>query len=135
MMAEHPNVKRVRDAYAAFDKGDLDAALADLDGDAVFHFNGEGPLSGDHKGRKAIEAALIGTFELTGGTQKLEIRGIFADDQHAVVSLRETASRPDGATLDVEEAHVLTINPDGKITNLWDLPTDPETHDRFFDGR
>jgi hypothetical protein len=72
---------------------------------------------------------------LTGGTQKLEIHGIFADDQHAVVSLRETASRPDGATLDVEEAHVLTINPEGKVTNLWDLPTDPEAHDRFFDGR
>jgi ketosteroid isomerase-like protein len=41
-MAEHPNVKLVRDAYAAFEKADLDAALADLAGDAVFHFNGEG---------------------------------------------------------------------------------------------
>ena len=134
-MAEHPNVKRVRDAYAAFDKGDLNGALADLADDAVFHFTGEGPLSGDHTGRAEIEKALIGTFELTGGTQKLEIHGIFADDQHAVVALHETASRPDGATLDVEEAHVITMNPAGQITNLWDLPTDPDAHDRFFDGR
>ena len=134
-MPEHPNVKRVRDAYAAFDKADLNGALADLADDAVFHFKGEGPISGDHKGRAEIEKALIGAFELTGGTQKLEVRGIFADDQHAVVSLRETASRPDGATLDVEEAHVITINPAGQITNLWDLPTDPDAHDRFFDGR
>ena len=134
-MPEHPNVKRVRDAYAAFDKADLNGALADLADDAVFHFKGEGPISGDHKGRPEIEKALIGAFELTGGTQKLEVRNIFADDQHAVVSLRETASRPDGATLDVEEAHVITINPAGQITNLWDLPTDPEAHDRFFDGR
>lgn len=92
-------------------RGDLDTALADLADNAVFHFNGEGPLSGDHTGRQAIEKALIGTFEPTGGTQKLDIHSIFADDQHAFVSLRETASRPDGATLDVEEAHVLTINP------------------------
>jgi ketosteroid isomerase-like protein len=134
-MSEHPNVKRVRDAYAAFDRGDLNTALVDLAGDAVFHFNGDGPLSGDHKGRAEIEKALIGTFELTAGTQKLEVRSVFADDQHAVVSLRETASRPDGATLDVEEAHVLTINPAGQITNLWDLPNDPDAHDRFFDGR
>ena len=43
------------------------------------------------------------------------------------------ATRTDGASLDVEEAHVLTID-DGRITNLWDLPDDPEAHDRFFDG-
>jgi hypothetical protein len=78
-MAEHPNVARVRAAYAAFDKADLDA--------------------------------------------------------HAVIVLRETAERLDGATLDVGESHVLAINADGKITDLWDLPTDPEAHDRFFDGR
>ena len=98
-------------------------------------FNGEGPISGDHKGREAIEKALIDTFELTGGTQALDIHSVFADDRHAVVALHETATRNDGATLDIEEAHVLTIDPDGKITNLWDLPADPEAHDRFFDGR
>jgi len=134
-MAQHPNEARVRDAYAAFAKGDLDGALADLADDAVFHFNGEGPISGDHKGREAIEKALIDTFELTGGTQALDIHSVFADDRHAVVALHETATRNDGATLDIEEAHVLTIDPDGKITNLWDLPADPEAHDRFFDGR
>ena len=134
-MAQHPNVARVRAAYAAFDKADLDGALADLADDAVFHFKGEGPNSGDHKGREAIEAALVSNYQLTGGTQKLEIHDVFADDDHAVVVLRETAERVDGATLDMEESHVLAINADGKITDLWDLPTDPAAHDRFFDGR
>ncbi len=134
-MSEHPNVQRVRDAYAAFAAGDLDTALKDLAPDAVFHFNGEGPVSGDHKGDEAIRAALIKTFELTNGTQKLDIKGVYADDQHAVVAMRETATRTDGASLDVEVAHVLTFDPDGRITNLWDLPEDPEAHDRFFDGR
>jgi uncharacterized protein len=133
-MAEHPNVKRVRDAYAAFDKADLNGALADLADDAVFHFTGEGPNSGDHKGREAIEAALINNYQLTNGTQKLEIHDIFADDDRGVVVLRETATRSDGATLDMEESHVLAIR-DGKITDLWDVPTDAEAHDRFFDGR
>jgi uncharacterized protein len=133
-MAEHPNVKRVRDAYAAFDKADLNGALADLADDAVFHFTGEGPNSGDHKGREAIEAALINNYQLTNGTQKLEIHDIFAADDRGVVVLRETATRNDGATLDMEESHVLAIR-DGKITDLWDVPTDAEAHDRFFDGR
>jgi ketosteroid isomerase-like protein len=133
-MAEHPNVARVRDAYAAFAKGDLNTALTDLADDAVFHFTGEGPLSGDHKGRAAIEKALIGNFELTGGTQKLDISGVFADDRRAAVVLRERATRNDGATLDIEEVHILAFDADGKITDLWDLPTDPDVHDRFFDG-
>jgi uncharacterized protein len=135
-MAEHPNIGRVRDAYEAFMKGDLDTALADLADQAVFHFRGEGPNSGDHTGRAAIETALVNTFTMTGGTQTLDIHHIYADDEHAVVALRETATRAsDGATLDVEEAHVLTLDSDGKITNLWDLPADPDAHDRFFDGR
>ena len=134
-MAEHPNVGRARDAYAAFAAGDLDAALKEVADDGVFHFGGDGPLSGDHHGRPAIDQALIGTFELTGGTQTLDIRGIYADDDHAVVVLRETATRNDGATLDIDEVHVLKIDGDGKITDLWDLPTDPDVHDGFFDGK
>jgi uncharacterized protein len=133
-MADHPNVQTIRDAYAAFGVGDLTSALKDLAPNAVFHFNGSGPLSGDHTGVDDISAALIGTFELTAGTQKLDIGSVFADDHHGVVVLRETASRPDGATLDVEEVHVLAIDGEGRITDLWDLPRDPETHDRFFDG-
>lgn len=134
-MAQHPNVMRVREAYGAFAKADLNGALKDVADDAVFHFNGEGANSGDHKGRAAIEKALIANFELTGGTQSLDIKGVFADDDHAVVVAHETATRTDGATLDIDEVHVLAINPDGKITDLWDLPTDPDVHDAFFDGR
>jgi len=134
-MAEHPNVQRVRDAYDAFGAGDLDTALKDLADNAVFHFKGDGPLGGDHRGRADIEKALIAAFEITGGTQKLDIRGIYADEDHAVVMLRETATRPDGATLDLDEAHVIKVDADGKITDLWDLQTDPELHDRFFDGQ
>ena len=64
-MAEHPNVAIVRNAYASFAKGDLEGALADVADDCVFHFGGDGPNSGDHKGRDAISAALIKNFELT----------------------------------------------------------------------
>jgi ketosteroid isomerase-like protein len=133
-MAEHRNVQRIRDAYAAFAVGDLTAGLKDLAPGAVFHFNGSGPLSGAHTGIEDITAALIGLFELTAGTQKLDISSVFADDHRGVVVLRETASRPDGATLDVDEVHVIAIDDEGRITELWDLPSDPEAHDWFFDG-
>jgi uncharacterized protein len=134
IVAEHPNVQRTKDAYAAFQAGDLAGALKDLAPNAVFHFGGSGPLSGDHIGVDDITKALIGTFELTAGTQKLDISKIYGDERHAVVVLRETASRPDGAKLDVDEVHVLAFDPNGQLTDLWDLPSDPEAHDKFFDG-
>jgi uncharacterized protein len=133
-MSEHPNVQKVRSAYSAFASLDLPTALKDLAPDAVFHFNGMGPISGDHKGVEDVSATLIAAFELTGGTQKLDVSTVFADDLHAVVSIHETASRPDGATLDMDEVHVIKFDDQGRITDLWDLPTDPVTHDRFFDG-
>jgi ketosteroid isomerase-like protein len=133
-VAEHPNVQKIRTAYAAFTAGDLAEALKDLAPDAVFHFNGTGTLSGDHTGIDEITAVLVGGFELTAGTQKLDVSNIYADDHHGVVVIRETASRPDGATLDIDEVHVLAIDSEGRITDLWDLPSDPDTHDRFFDG-
>jgi ketosteroid isomerase-like protein len=132
-MAEHPNVEMVRSAYAAFATGDLDAVLANLADDCIFHFGGEGPNSGDHQGRDAITAAIMGLFELTAGTQRLDVKSVYADDHHGAVVLHETATRPDGASLDMDEVHVLALR-DGKLTHLWDLPTDPAVHDAFFDG-
>jgi ketosteroid isomerase-like protein len=133
-MAEHPNVATARNAYECFAKGDLDGALADLADDCVFHFGGQGPNSGDHQGREAIAAALLKNFELTGGQWALDIKSIYADDHHAAVILHETASRPDGASLDLDEVHVLRLR-DGKVLDLWDLPEDIQAHDDFFDGR
>jgi ketosteroid isomerase-like protein len=133
-MAEHPNVAIVRSAYEAFAKGDLDGALADLADDCVFHFGGNGPNSGDHKGREAITAALIHNFELTAGTQALDIKNIYADDHHAAVILNERASRPDGASIAMDEVHVLRLK-DNKVLDLWDLPEDIQKHDDFFDGK
>jgi ketosteroid isomerase-like protein len=49
-MVEHPNVKRLRDVYAAFDKADLNGVLDEFADDAVVHFKGDGPNSGDHEG-------------------------------------------------------------------------------------
>jgi hypothetical protein len=133
-MAEHPNVVVIRRIYEAFGQGDLVNALDGLAPECVFHFNGSGPLAGDHVGPEAIAASLIKGAEMTGGSLKLDILNIYADDLHGVVVLQESGSRPDGATLDVAEAHVLTFDDQGRITNFWDLPSDPDAHDRFFDG-
>ena len=43
--------------------------------------------------------------------------------EHAAVVLHETASRPDGASIALDEVHVLGLR-GGQVTELWDLPED-----------
>ena len=134
-MAEHPNVARIRQAYAALAAGDLPAVLGQFAPDIVFHVGGDGPLAPAQKGLEGATAALVYGFELTGGTQRFEVRNVFADDDHGIVHVRETATRAaDGVALDVEEVHLFAFDADGLIGELWDIPADPDTHDAFFDG-
>ena len=134
-MAEHPNVPRIRQAYSALAAGDLPAVLEQFAPDIAFHVGGCGPLAGVQKGRDSALAAVVYGFELTGGTQRFELRNVFADDDHAVIHVRETATRAaDGAPLDVEEVHLFAFDSDGLIAELWDIPSEPDLHDNFFDG-
>lgn len=135
-MAEHPNAERIRSAYAAFAAGDLPTVLDRFSPDVAMHVGGHGPLAGVQKGHDGVAAVVAHGLELSGGSQRLAVQGVFADDGHAVVHLRETATRAaDGVTLDVHEVHLLTLSEDGRITEFRDIPTDPEVHDAFFDGR
>jgi ketosteroid isomerase-like protein len=135
-MAEHPNVARIRQAYDVLAAGDLPTVLEQFSPDIRFHVGGDGPLAGVQKGRENAAAALVHGFEVSGGTQRFDVRNVFADDDHAVVHVRETATRAaDGVTLDVEEVHLFAFDADGLIAELWDIPADPQVHDDFFDGR
>jgi hypothetical protein len=133
-MAEHPNVQRIRDSYAALAVGDLTAALKYLAPAGVIHFNRRGPIGGAPMGIDNIKSALVSDYRLTAGTQRFHITKIFADDHHGVVVLRETASRPDGATLDLDSVHLLAFDSNGRVHDLWDISSDSQAQARFFAG-
>jgi ketosteroid isomerase-like protein len=133
-MSEHPNVSLVRQGYEAIGRGDLPAVLSLFAEDGVMHIAGNGPLTGDHKGREAIGQVFAGLVEWTGGTISLQVGDVFADDGHAIVLVRETAERArDGLMLDVNEVHIFHLS-DGAALEFWDLPADGQRaeHDAFF---
>jgi uncharacterized protein len=131
--AQHPNVELAHRGYAAFANGDLDALLDFFAADIVWHVGGDGPLSGEHVGIEAVATLFGRIFELTGGTQRLDVVDVFAGDHHVVAVIHETATRvTDGHRLDMREAHVLRLDADRKVTEVWDLPEDPAAHDAFF---
>jgi hypothetical protein len=129
-MADHPNATLLRNGYAAFARGDV-ATLTDLFAqDVVWHLAGNNQLSGEHKGRDSVFAAFAKTASLSGGTFKIELHDVVANDEHVVALTRATGSR-EGRTLEVSDADVYHVK-DGKVTEMWSLTGDPASTDAFW---
>ena len=121
-MAEHPNVTRMKDGYAAFAKGDF-AVLDDLFADDVlWHVGGRNQLTRDYRGRDEVYGFFGRLLELTEGTFHIDLHTIFADDEHGVALVATSASRG-GKSTRINEAHVYHMR-DGKVTEFWDASTD-----------
>jgi uncharacterized protein len=126
-MAEHPNVARIRDGYAAFAKGDF-AVLNELFAeDLVWHVGGRNQLTKDYRGRDEVYGFFGRLMELTEGSFHLDLHAVLADDEHGVALVVSTASRG-GKSVTTNEAHVFHLH-DGWVTEFWDASTDQRAFD------
>lgn len=129
-MAEHPNVARIRDGYAAFVRGDF-AALNELFAeDVVFHVPGRNQLTGDYRGRDAVYGFFGKLMEVTEGSFGIEVHAVLADDEHGVALAVTTAGRG-GRSMKVNEAHVTHLR-DGRIVEFWVASTDQYAMDELL---
>jgi len=129
-MPEHPNATLVRKGYEAFAKGDV-AALTQLFSEAlVWHVPGRSPISGEYRGRDAVFALFARTAQLSGGTFRVDLHDVLANDEHTVALVRESASRQ-GKQLDSRETHIFHIS-NGKVTEFWGFSEDQRIQDEFW---
>jgi ketosteroid isomerase-like protein len=129
-MAEHPNVARIRDGYAAFAKGDF-AVLNDLFAEnLLWHDTGRNQLSGEYRGREAVFGLFGKLMEVTEGSFHIDLHAVFADDEHGVALVVITASRA-GRSIEVNEAHVFHLR-DGKVVEFWNASTDQYAADELI---
>jgi uncharacterized protein len=126
----HPNEEVVRAAYAAFERGDMDAMREYFDADIVWHVPGRAGLAGEYKGVAQIVEALSSLAGLTGGTLRLEVHDVLASDDHVVGLISEHAER-NGRSLDDNFAQVLHVR-NGKVTEVWNLYSDLYAHDELW---
>jgi ketosteroid isomerase-like protein len=129
--AQHANVQRSRRAYEAFGKGDMDTVGELIADDAVYHISGNNPLSGDYKGKKAIFGFFGKLMEVTGGTFKLEVHDILANDDHTVILVRETAEK-DGKKWDSRAVHISHPDSEGRGKEFWVFSENQAAADAFF---
>jgi ketosteroid isomerase-like protein len=127
----HPNEDLVREIFAAFGRGDLDALRSRyMAEDACFHYPGRGLLAGDHEGVAKVLEISGRAFELSGGTFRLEIHDVLANDEHAVALFTARGERA-GRRLEDRTAEVFRIR-DGKAAEMWLYPADLYANDEFW---
>jgi uncharacterized protein len=130
-MAEHPGVARARDYVDHFHKGDLDVVQDYYADDVVWHVAGNHDLSGDYRGRDALLEYFGKVRDLTGGTLRLDPESILASDRHIAMFIRVTGKK-DGKELNVLQAQVLKVAPDGRWAEFWSLADDQDAVDSFW---
>jgi ketosteroid isomerase-like protein len=128
-MSAEANATLIRTVVEEFQRGDLAAVATHFAPNAVWELPGRGVLAGEYKGPEAIVGFLARSFELSGGTLRLEVLDVLASPTGGAHVQRVTADHQ-GRRLDCVEiiAHEIA---DGLIVRTYHRP-DPYAIDAFF---
>jgi uncharacterized protein len=131
-MSAQDNAEIIRNGYAAFSRGDMDALRNELfTADVVWHQGGRNQTSGDYRGVDDVLALFGKLAQLTNGTFGVEIHDVLASDEHAVVLARATGERGGKSIQNGDYAHICHFR-DGKLSEAWIVDVDPYGLDQFF---
>ncbi len=126
----HLNEDLLRRGYAAFSAGDMETVFGLFASDMVWHNGGSNRITGDYRGHDAIMGMFGKLLEVTGGTLRLEVHDILANDAHGAVLVTAHAER-DGQPMAVREVNVWHLR-DGKATEFWVFAEDSAELDKML---
>jgi uncharacterized protein len=129
----HPNEQLMREAFAAFQRGDMEALQNKyFAGDIRYHVGGRSQVSGDYEGVGQVLGLFGRLFELSGGTLTLELHDVVANDEHTVALFAVRAER-EGRKLDDNEILIAHVTPDGKAAEIWTVASNAYVFDEFWE--
>ena len=127
----NPNEQLVRNFFAAFDNGDMQALGDILADDVIHHEPGLSDLAGDYEGKEMVFDFFRRIGERTNGTLHIEaVRDVFGSDDRAV-ALFTAAGERDGEVISWDVAEVYEVKA-GKITDIRAHVFNPTDLDRVF---
>jgi ketosteroid isomerase-like protein len=129
----HPIEAVIREAYAAFARGDLGGYFRSCSEDWNFNIAGRGAIAGTYCGKLARYELAQEAIATTSGTFQKDVEDILANDQHAIVLTRHRLTR-DGQQQECHTVHVYEIR-DGKLAACWEHPRDQTAFDAAWGPR
>ena|SRR5215469_2348372 len=128
----HPNEELLRQAFAAFQSGDMEALQTKYFAEDIrYHVPGRSPLAGTYEGTAAVLGFFGRTFELTGGTLSIDLHDVLANDDHGVALYTLRAERG-GKQIADNHAMIAHANADGKAAEVWIHSSDTHAFDEFW---
>jgi len=131
---QHPNALLIREFhdrqnrfYAGGDQTPVRAMLAD---DVTWHVPGHSAIAGDHRGREEVLRHFARRRELADATFRIEVRGVLADDERAVI-LASGEALYGGETSTWGTVGIFRLA-GGRIAECWVLPYDQLAFDRIW---
>lgn len=115
-MTQADRLDALRASYDAFDRGDLEGALAPMHPDVEWHQAQGLPHGGVYHGLDAVRAAVFDPLDEEWWDDfRAAPNEFLAGDDHVVVLGRYTArAKRTGGRLDIPFAHVWRFGPDGR---------------------
>ena len=127
----HPNEDLVREGYAAFGRGDIEALQSQFFASGIrWHFPGRSQFAGDYAGLEEVLGWLGRSFEATGGTMRIELHDVIGNDEH-VVALTTLRAERNGKKIEDNTVQTFHIS-DGRATEVWTHPADQYASDDFW---
>jgi uncharacterized protein len=126
----HPNEDLLRRGYEAFAAGDIDTVLSVFADDIVWHVGGSSQIAGDYRGHQEVLGFFGKLMELSGGTFRVDVHDLLANDVHGVALVTAHGERDD-QRLEARQANIFHLA-DGKATEFWGFAEDQEALDKFF---
>jgi ketosteroid isomerase-like protein len=117
-------IQVVRDAFAAFKRGDLKALSDTWTDDFTWHAHGS-VFGGDFKGKAAALAA-IAKYPQTLQDITLDFHDILANDKH-VVALVNSSFKRGGKAYQDQIVYIFHINDQAKATEGWIISDTEQT--------
>jgi uncharacterized protein len=128
----HPNEELLREAIAAFQRGDLEALQSKYFAEDIrYHVSGRSQVSGDFEGVAQVFELFGRLFELSGGTLRIDLHDAAANDDHGIALFTVTAER-EGRQLTDNEVLIAHPNADGKASEIWTQAGDQYAVDEFW---
>ena len=124
------DAKVLQDHVDKLSTGDLDGAVAAYKEDAVLHYPGRNPLSGDYRGREEIKGFFVKAGEHTGGTFRAGYEALFSGDGYEA-GLAVLSGEREGERHEWKAMELLRIE-DGMIVHHQIFEDDQHELDRWW---
>jgi ketosteroid isomerase-like protein len=101
-----------------------------MDEKILWHVPGRGPLSRDYRGPQEVLGFFQHFMELSGGTFRIQVDDVLANDQRVIVLVTESAERK-GRNWSSPQVHAWTIR-NGRAAIFRQYQGDQQTEDEFW---